>query len=115
MKKIKIVLTAFVMLLATSSFAREPEKVSAVVKAAFENDFSQLTWLALEKSFSNAAFTSGVTFSGSPANEVTANSITIAVKTILNFFITILFFVYNNCLMTGSFNFNLKVIMRFFR
>ena len=48
MKKIKTVLTAIVMLLSISSFATEtkkaspdPEKVTPVVKAAFESDFSK--------------------------------------------------------------------------
>jgi hypothetical protein len=51
MKKIKIVLTAIVMLLSISSFAKgpEPEKVSPVVKAAFENDFSKATLVKWEK------------------------------------------------------------------
>ena len=47
MKKIKTVLTAIVMLLSISTFATEPEKVSPVVKAAFESDFtraSAVTW-----------------------------------------------------------------------
>jgi hypothetical protein len=43
MKKIKTVLTAIVMLLSISSFAKgpDPEKVTAVVKTAFEKDFSK--------------------------------------------------------------------------
>jgi hypothetical protein len=51
MKKIKIVLTAIVMLLSINSFATdpEPEKVSAVVKAAFESDFSKATMVKWEK------------------------------------------------------------------
>jgi hypothetical protein len=59
MKKFKIVLTAIVMLLAASSFATEPEKVTAVVKAAFENDFSKATQVSWEKSddFYFASFT----------------------------------------------------------
>ncbi len=51
MKKIKIVLTAIVMLLSISSFAKgpEPEKVTPVVKAAFESDFSKATVVKWEK------------------------------------------------------------------
>ncbi len=56
MKKIKTVLTAIVMLLSISSFATEtkkgspdPEKVTSVVKAAFENDFSKATVVKWEK------------------------------------------------------------------
>ena len=56
MKKIKTVLTAIVMLLSISSFATEtkkgspdPEKVTPVVKAAFENDFSKATVVKWEK------------------------------------------------------------------
>ena len=59
MKKFKIVLTAIVMLLSISSFATEPEKVSPVVKAAFENDFSKASQVIWEKSneFYFASFT----------------------------------------------------------
>ncbi len=59
MKKIKIVLTAIVMLFATSSFATEPVTVSPVVKAAFENDFSKASQVIWEKSneFYFASFT----------------------------------------------------------
>lgn len=51
MKKIKTVLTAIVMLLSVSSFANgpEPEKVSAVVKAAFESDFSKASLVKWDK------------------------------------------------------------------
>lgn len=57
MKKIKTVLTAIVMLLSISSFAHrapvakgpEPEKVTPVVKAAFESDFSKATLVTWEK------------------------------------------------------------------
>lgn len=57
MKKIKTVLTAIVMLLSISSFAHrapvakgpEPEKVTPVVKAAFESDFSKATVVKWEK------------------------------------------------------------------
>ncbi len=51
MKKIKTVFTAVVMLLSFSSFATgyEPDKVSPVVKAAFENDFSKATQVNWEK------------------------------------------------------------------
>lgn len=51
MKKIKTVLTAIVMLLSISSFAKgpEPEKVTPVVKAAFESDFSKATLVKWEK------------------------------------------------------------------
>lgn len=59
MKKFKIVLTAIVMLLSISSFATEPDKVSQVVKAAFENDFSKASQVRWEKSndFYFASFT----------------------------------------------------------
>ena len=59
MKKFKIVLTAIVMLLAATSFATEPLKVSPVVKAAFENDFSKASHVSWEKSngFYFASFT----------------------------------------------------------
>lgn len=56
MKKIKTVLTATVMLLSISSFATEtkklspdPEKVTPVVKAAFESDFAKATVVKWEK------------------------------------------------------------------
>jgi hypothetical protein len=56
MKKIKTVLTAIVMLLSISSFATETktvspdhEKVTPVVKAAFENDFSKATLVKWDK------------------------------------------------------------------
>jgi hypothetical protein len=56
MKKIKTVLTAIVMLLSISSFATEtknpspdPEKVTPVVKAAFESDFSKATVVKWDK------------------------------------------------------------------
>ena len=59
MKKIKTVLTAIVMLLSVSSFANGPEKVTAVVKAAFENDFSKAGQVSWEKTsdFYFASFT----------------------------------------------------------
>jgi hypothetical protein len=59
MKKFKVVLTAIVMLLACSSFATVPEKISPVVKAAFENDFSKASQVSWEKSddFYFASFT----------------------------------------------------------
>lgn len=59
MKKFKIVLTAIVMLFASSSFAMGPEKVTKVVKAAFENDFSKARQVNWEKSsdFYFASFT----------------------------------------------------------
>lgn len=59
MKKFKTVLTAIVMLLSISSFATEPEKVTPVVKAAFENDFSKARQVSWEKSsdFYFASFT----------------------------------------------------------
>jgi hypothetical protein len=50
MKKFKIVLTAIVMLLSASSFALEPTKVTPVVKAAFENDFSKAILVSWERS-----------------------------------------------------------------
>ena len=56
MKKIKTVLTAIVMLLSISSFATEtkkaspdPEKVTPVVKAALESDFSKATLVKWDK------------------------------------------------------------------
>lgn len=51
MKKIKTVLTAIVMLFSINSFAKgpEPEKVTAVVKAAFETNFSKATLVTWEK------------------------------------------------------------------
>ena len=49
MKKFKTVLTAIVMLLSVSSFATDPEKVTPVVKAAFESDFSKATMVTWEK------------------------------------------------------------------
>ncbi|MBK8609690.1 MAG: hypothetical protein IPL84_07025 [Chitinophagaceae bacterium] len=59
MKKFKNVLTAIVMLLATSAFATEPVNVSPVVKAAFENDFSKARQVIWEKTsdFYFASFT----------------------------------------------------------
>lgn len=59
MKKFKIVLTAIVMLLASSSFAMEPVKVSRVVKTAFDNDFSKASQVIWEKAsdFYFASFT----------------------------------------------------------
>jgi hypothetical protein len=67
--------------------------------------------VALEKSLSNAAFTTGVTFSGSGpfANELMDNSITIAVKTILIFFITILFVCFRITASWRQLNYNSKV------
>lgn len=56
MKKIKNVLTAIVMLLSISSFATadkkgspDPENVTPVVKAAFQNDFSKATLVKWDK------------------------------------------------------------------
>lgn len=49
MKKIKIVLTAIVMLLSFSSFANDPEKITPAVKAAFESSFSKATMVTWEK------------------------------------------------------------------
>ena len=59
MKKFKTVLTAIVMLLASSAFAMGPETVSPKVKAAFENDFSQANKVSWEKTsdFYFASFT----------------------------------------------------------
>lgn len=59
MKKFKTVLTAIVMLLSVSAFATEPEKVTQVVKAAFENDFSKASKVSWERSndFYFASFT----------------------------------------------------------
>ena len=49
MKKLSIVLTAIVMLFATSSFATSGTEVSATVKAAFSKDFSTAINVAWEK------------------------------------------------------------------
>lgn len=49
MKKIKTVLTAIVMLLSVSSFATDPENVSAAVKAAFQNDFAKASVVKWDK------------------------------------------------------------------
>ncbi len=49
MKKFKTVLTAIVMLFATSAFAMESENVSAKVKAAFESNFSKASQVNWEK------------------------------------------------------------------
>ena len=61
MKKFKTVLTAIVMLLSVSAFATDPgpEKVSQVVKTAFENDFSKASKVSWEKAddFYFASFT----------------------------------------------------------
>jgi hypothetical protein len=59
MKKFKTVLTAIVMLLSVTAFATEPEKVTPVVKAAFENDFSKASKVSWERSndFYFASFT----------------------------------------------------------
>ena len=61
MKKFKTVLTAIVMLLSVSAFATEPgpDKVTQVVRAAFENDFSKANKVSWEKTddFYFASFT----------------------------------------------------------
>ena len=59
MKKFKTVLTAIVMLFASSAFAMGPENVSPKVKAAFENDFSKASKVNWEKTsdFYFASFT----------------------------------------------------------
>lgn len=59
MKKFKTVLTAIVMLFASSAFAMGPENVPAKVKAAFENDFSKASKVNWEKTsdFYFASFT----------------------------------------------------------
>ncbi len=47
MKKIKTALAAIAMLLVTTAFAKDPEKVTASVQAAFQQDFSSasgVTW-----------------------------------------------------------------------
>lgn len=49
MKKFKIVLTAIVMLFASSSFALDPVKVSPVVKSAFAADFTKAKNVSWEK------------------------------------------------------------------
>ena len=50
MKKFKTVLTAIVMLLSATAFATGPEKVSVVVKAAFEGDFAKASQVSWQKS-----------------------------------------------------------------
>jgi hypothetical protein len=50
MKKIKIVLTAIVMLFAVTTFATPSEKVSPHLKAAFKSDFSKASAATWEKS-----------------------------------------------------------------
>ena len=59
MKKFKTVLTAIVMLFASSAFAIGPENVSPKVKAAFESDFSKASGVNWEKTsdFYFASFT----------------------------------------------------------
>jgi hypothetical protein len=61
MKKFKTVLTAIVMLFASSAFATDPTEpnVSPRVKAAFENDFSKASQVNWEKAsdFYFASFT----------------------------------------------------------
>lgn len=61
MKKFKTVLTAIVMLFTFTAFATDPEpdKVSQVVKEAFQNDFSKASAVKWEKSddFYFASFT----------------------------------------------------------
>ncbi len=49
MKKFATVLTAIVMLFATSSFAMDGDNVTAKVKAAFETDFSKAKQVNWEK------------------------------------------------------------------
>ena len=50
MKKFKIVLTAIVMLFASTAFATEPVKISKIVKAAFESDFSKASQVIWKRS-----------------------------------------------------------------
>ena len=50
MKKFKIVLTAIVMLFASTAFATEPVKISKIVKAAFESDFSKASQVIWQRS-----------------------------------------------------------------
>lgn len=59
MKKIKIGLTAAVMLFAFSAFALEPVKLNSAVKAAFEKKFSKASGVSWEKAsdFYFASFT----------------------------------------------------------
>ncbi len=59
MKKFKTVLTAIVMLFASSAFAMDPENVTPKVKAAFENNFSRASQVSWEKvsDFYFASFT----------------------------------------------------------
>jgi len=49
MKKIKIVLTAIVMLFAVTAFAVESENVTPKVKAAFQSNFSKASQVSWEK------------------------------------------------------------------
>ena len=59
MKKFKTILTAIVMLFASSACAMGPENVPAKVKAAFENDFSKASQVNWQKAsdFYFASFT----------------------------------------------------------
>lgn len=59
MKKIKIGLTAVVLLFAISAFALEPVKLTPAVKAAFEKNFSNARGVSWEKNneFYFASFT----------------------------------------------------------
>ncbi len=59
MTKFKIVLTAIVMLFASSAFAMGSEPVTPKVKAAFQNDFSNASMVTWEKKsdFYFASFT----------------------------------------------------------
>ena len=49
MKKLTTVLTAIVMLFATSAFATDGDNVTAKVAAAFKTDFSQVNNVSWEK------------------------------------------------------------------
>ncbi len=49
MKKLTTVLTAIVMLFATSAFAKDGDNVTAKVAAAFKTDFSQVNNVSWEK------------------------------------------------------------------
>ncbi len=67
MKKFKTVLTAIVMLFTFSAFATEPVKVSRVVSAAFQNDFSKASDVKWEK-------LEGVYFASFTLNDVTVEA-----------------------------------------
>ena len=67
MKKLATVLTAIVMLFATSAFATDGDNVTAKVAAAFKTDFSQVNNVSWEK-------TSGFYFATFQLNNVTVDA-----------------------------------------